>query len=510
MNIAKLKFLFCGRGFLQPSIPLKLVQELGHDVVFYAAKKDDSGKDYDIKDQYENMGLEIITNEQEAQKYLWDKSRIKVFEDTQLTKIAKPLIDAGHPVLGGYKEIEDWEIDREKGMDVCKRIEQFNDKYTDGSYNIRMLEQEEFSDFDQAIQFVEQNPDRWVIKEAGDSDIRELTYKGELESGMDVIARLEHFKTKGMGGEKKIHFYLQKRVKGVEVSCSAFFNGNDFLNFTEVDFEHQPLLSGDRGPNSGEMLNQGWGVEKDKNKLFQVIFKPLIPHLRKKKFRGFMNLNGMIDEKGYHPFEWTIRCAGLPWVTQIYELLYNSYDYGEFLADLAYGRNSKITWNEGYCVGVRVDVPPTLFKGISESYLKKCLKEDKKLSKELQGLINNPDKFTKRLEDFSNFNESSHEMPVIIENFHPDKARHFHWTEVKNLRVMYHDGVPYGYVEPTNCTICYIVAMGKKPKTIDLHLDAMIESMAGLSFISRDDFDEAIDKNLEKLESFGWYLCPHS
>jgi hypothetical protein len=508
--MSKRKFLWVARGYLLPSIALKVQDELGHDVVFYAAKKDAKGKDYDIKDTYEGMGLEIITDEKKARPFLEDKERIKVVEDTLLTHITTPLIKAGQPVLCGYKEIEKWETDRDKGMDVCKRIEAWNDKYTNGSYNIHVLDQQEFSDFDQAMQFVEQNPGRWVIKEAGDSDVRDLTYKGELESGMDVIARLEHFKSKGLGGEKKIHFFLQKRNKGIEIACSVFFNGQDFLNFTEVDFEHQPLLSGDRGPNTGEFMNQGWGLEKDDNQLYQTIFKPLVPYLKSKGYHGFLNLNGMIDERGYHPFEWTVRMAGCPWTTQLYEMLYGKYDYGEFLFDLAYGRNSKISWNEGYCVGVRVDVPPTIFKGISASYLKKQLEEDKKLQPELISLLSNdPEKFTKRLEEeFTNFHESSYEMPVIIDNYHPEKARHFHWNEVKNLQVIYKDGVPYGQIQPTGTTIAYITETGSKPKTVDRRLDYIIESMAGLSLIDRDDFDEPIEENLAKLESWGWKLAP--
>ncbi len=491
---------------LVPSIPYKLQEELGYDVVFLNVPTDDLGKEHELKDAYDGMGLEIITDEPTIKKYLDRKDWIVVVEDTLTTKWVEDRIKKGFPTLCGNKEIEQWETDRDKGMKVCSDIEKFNDKNGNSSYNIRMLPQHEFNNFDEAIKFVETNPRRWVIKESGESDIRNLTYKGELESGEDVIQRLEHLKEKGIG--KEVKFFLQERVKGVETSVSGFFNGKEFLNFTEVDFEHQPLLAGDRGDNTGEMMNEGWGMEKDNNPLFKSILAPLANYLRKANFHGFINLNGMIDEKGYHPFEWTVRMGGCPWVMQLYEMLYDKTDYGEFLAALAYGDNLHVNYNEGYTIGVRIDAPPTIYKGMSFDFLSREMEKDKKLLPELQKL--KEEEFVKRLKDFSNFIETSYEMPVIISNFHPEKARHFHWSDAKNLRLIKKDNIEYGVVEPTGTTFCYITDTGHKPKIVNQKMDAIIESMAGLPFISRDDYGEEIDEKLAKLESYGWNLWPKS
>ncbi len=503
-------FIFLGRDLLQPSIPYKLQEELGYEVVFLNVPTDDKGNPHTLEDAYENMGLEIITEESAIKKYLLEKNAIVVVEDTLMTKWVKERIKKGYPTLCGYPEIEKWEDDRDYGMKICQQIEDYNNKHGNSFYNIHILPQEEFNDFDKAIQFVEANPKKWVIKEAGDSDIRALNYKGELDSGMDVIARLSYLREKGFGGEKKVHFFLQERSTGVEVAISGFFNGKDFLNWSEVDFEHQPLLAGDRGPHTGEMMNEAWGLEKDGNPLFNTVYPPLAPYLRKVGFHGFINLNGMMNERGYHPFEWTVRMAGSPWVTQLYEMLYGKTDYGELLQALAYGQDLHVQWNEGYTVGVRIDVPPSIFKGMSYDFLKKELADNKNLKGELQKSLSSPDTFIEKLHEFEQVRESSYEMPVIITDFHPEKARHFHWSDAKNLQIIYKDNIPYGIVEPTGSTFTYITIIGHKPKVINERLDAIVVSIAGLPFISRDDYCDEVEEKLSKLESWGWNLWPKS
>ncbi len=496
---------------ITPSIPLKLQEELGYDVTILAVPTDDKGEERDVEDTYEDMGIEIVKDGPKITKLLMDREAVAVVEDTLLTKWVAPRIKQGMPTLCGYPEIEKWESDRDYGMKVCQKIESYNNSHGNESYNLAVLDQEEFSDFGKAVAFVEKNPARWVIKEAGDCDLRQLNYKGELESGMDVIARLEYLAEKGMGGEKNPHFFLQKRVKGVEVAASAFFNGSEFLDIAEIDFEHQPLLAGDRGPNTGEFINEMWATKTKDNTLWQAVFPPIQAVLKKANFHGFINITGIMHQRGYHPFECTARKGGCPWTTQLYELFYGKMDFGELLIDLSTGGNpGDVKWNGGFTVGARVDVPPTIYQGISAEYLKSSLDKDKHLANKLQSVLGNSDKTIELLKEYSLTKELSYEMPVIVESFHPEKARHFHWSDAKNLRVVEQDGITYGIVEPTGPTFCYITENGENLKNLNQRMDILIDSMAGLPFISRDDYCDDVEEKLAKIESWGWDISIHN
>jgi len=82
---------------------------------------------------------------------------------------------------------------------------------------VEIIPYREFTSFDDAIAFVEANPDRYVIKPSGEAqNFKRLLFIGEDADGKDVVEVLEAYR-KNRAAEIEV-FQLQKRVTGVEIA----------------------------------------------------------------------------------------------------------------------------------------------------------------------------------------------------------------------------------------------------------------------------------------------------
>jgi phosphoribosylamine--glycine ligase len=206
----KRKFLFVSLSGLIGDIAWQVLKE-GHDVRYYI----DAEKERDIADGFVPKSKD------------WEKdakwSDIVVFDDTlgQGEK-AQALRAAGKPVVGGTPYTDRLEDDRSFGQEELKAA------------GVSIIPYEDFDSFDQAIDFVKKNPDRYVIKPSGEAqNVKRRLFVGEEEDGDDVVRMLEAYK-KAFSDEIKI-FQLQRRINGVEVAVGAFFNGkNPSLRSTSI------------------------------------------------------------------------------------------------------------------------------------------------------------------------------------------------------------------------------------------------------------------------------------
>src|ERR1700733_15021154 len=91
-------------------------------------------------------------------------------------------------------------------------------------------ESHNFTDIDEAIDFVKENKDtRYILKQNGDAP-KHLNHMGKFKGNEDMIYHLEELK-KGWNESQYGSFDcdLMEVVEGVEVAASAFFNGHDWL-----------------------------------------------------------------------------------------------------------------------------------------------------------------------------------------------------------------------------------------------------------------------------------------
>ena len=322
------KFLFVSIDALISDIAWHVVKE-GHKVKYYIQESEER----DIAD-----GFVPKTDDWKKDA---DWADVIVFDDVlgHGTK-AKKLRDQGKLVIGGTPYTDKLEDDRAFGQEELKKA------------GVPILPYKDFTSFDAAIKFVEENPGRYVIKPSGEaSNVKGLLFIGEEEDGKDVLQVLGDYKR---AWAKKIPlFQLQKRVQGVEVAVGAFFNGKEFVYPINVNFENKKLFPGNLGPSTGEMGTfMFWSSP---NVIFNSTLKKMEAKLAEEKYVGYIDINCIVNNNGIYPLEWTSR-FGYPTISIQQEGILMP--IGEFFYELAKGELKSFKAASGFQVGARIVVPP--------------------------------------------------------------------------------------------------------------------------------------------------------
>jgi len=331
MNI-KYKFLFISKDALIGDIAWQITKE-GHDVRYFIEDK----KEDDIADGF-------VPKIKEWQTSI-DWADVIVFDDVLgHGKIAEGLRKKGKKVIGGTTYTDMLEDDRSFGQRELKK------------HGIKIIPFWEFSNFDEAIIFVKEHPDEYVIKPSGEAqNLKRLLFVGQEKDGSDVIRILESYK-KVWSKEVKI-FQLQKMVTGVEIAVGAFFNGKDFIYPININFENKKLFPGNFRPATGEMgTSMFWSQS---SLLFSSTLEKFKNTLRNENYVGYIDLNCIVNNYGIYPLEFTSR-FGYPTISIQQEGMITP--IGEFFYHLANGDNIDFKCKKGFQVGIRLVVPPYPFK----------------------------------------------------------------------------------------------------------------------------------------------------
>ena len=278
-----------------------------------------------------------------------DWADVIVFDDVLgQGKKAKKLREQGYNVVGGTPFTDLLEDDRAFGQEELKKA------------GIPIIPYKNFDNFDDAISFVQENPGKYVIKPSGEAaNMKSLLFIGEEDDGKDVIQMLEAYK-KAWRRKIKV-FQIQKKVTGVEVAVGAFFNGKQYIYPINVNFEHKKLFPGNIGPSTGEMgTSMFWSGP---NKLFNSTLKKLEPVLKQEGYKGYMDLNCIVNSNGIFPLEFTSR-FGYPTISIQQEGMITP--VSELLYDLSLGNNPNFKARSGFQIGVRIVTPPFPFRNKRE------------------------------------------------------------------------------------------------------------------------------------------------
>lgn len=265
---------------------------------------------------------------------------IIVFDYTGYGKQCEELRQSGKLVFGGTQYTDNLELDRDFGQSELKK------------HKIKTLPYKEFFSFQDAISYIEKNPNAYVIKPCGETqDIKQLLFVGNDDEGLDVIRVLKAYEQSW--GDKFGTFQLQRKVKGVEISASAFFNGNEFIYPVNITFEHKKLFNKELGVSTGEMGSSMFWVNE--SPIFEATLLKFQSTLAKHKFVGHIDINCIVNGKGIYPLEFTSR-FGYPQAS-IQRAGINE-PIGEMLYKIALGQNFRINTKKGFQVGVFIVVPP--------------------------------------------------------------------------------------------------------------------------------------------------------
>lgn len=245
----------------------------------------------------------------------------------------------GYHIIGGNHESAEWEIDRSLGMKIMERA------------GIEVPPYKEFRDYDSAIAYVKRRDIPFASKPSGKCDDKSLSYVAK--SSDDLVYRLSAWKAKH--GRPPFPFILQEKVSGIEFAVGAWFGPNGFAEGWEENWEHKKLMSGDLGPNTGEMGTVLRYVKT--SRLAQKVLQPLEAQLEAIGYIGNIDVNCIIDDKGNPwPLEFTMRFG---WPTFTIQMVLFEWDPIEFLYSLANGENTKGAYRlDDVAVGVIPCLPP--------------------------------------------------------------------------------------------------------------------------------------------------------
>jgi phosphoribosylamine--glycine ligase len=293
------------------------------------------------------------------------KGGLIVFDDVEYGAIQDQLRQDGFSVVGGSAESDKLELDREFGQKIFSQ------------FGMGVTELFNFSNADEAIRFVRGQNGVWVVKQSDHQST--LNYVGMMPDGSDVLSILDHYKHLGI---KNIS--LQRKLTGVEVAVGRFFNGVDWIGPACINFEHKPLFNGNIGPMTGEMGTLMWYEAAEESRLFQEVLAKMKPYFQKICFKGYADINCIVNDKGVWPLEATMR-FGCPTI-HLQAALHLS-PWGDFLKALADGKAYDLQCKAGYGIVVSLVVPPFpffsytridpehLLEGVAV-FLKKPLSED--------------------------------------------------------------------------------------------------------------------------------------
>jgi phosphoribosylamine--glycine ligase len=262
-------------------------QEHGHQAKLFLRKAKDGSRD--------RTGDGLVEKVSDWEK--WARWADLIFPTVNSLYMDK--LDAlrayGYPVFGPSKASADLEINRKLGMDVF------------AENGIEVPPYKMFATLDACEAYCwKHGNERWVFKTLGSDDDKSMSYVAK--DAADMITTIRRWKKNGV--KLKGACMLQTFIAGVEVGVSAWIGSDGFLKPRGENFEHKKLMSGNFGPNTGEMGTVMWYT--DKSKLSKVVLDPLERYLLKVGHRGDVDVNCIVDEKGKAwPLEFTTR-AGWP------------------------------------------------------------------------------------------------------------------------------------------------------------------------------------------------------
>jgi phosphoribosylamine--glycine ligase len=305
--------------------------EAGHDVRVHIA-------DPESGDVMEGL-VERAERWEDWLPWVGDQGLI-VFEGASFGETQDRLRADGFTVVGGSAFGDRLELDRAFGQETFREL------------GLRTAATHAFGSFAAAMGFVRQRPRRYVLEYSGSGFASTRTYIGMRDDGSDTVAALG-LHQRGWRLAEAPALVLQDHVPGVEVGVGAFFDGRRFLEPANLDWEHKRFFPGDLGELTGEM---GTVVTyRGAERLYAATLARLAPQLAASGYRGYVNLNTIVDERGVWPLELTCR-FGYPGFA-ILEALHRT-SWGDLLLRVGRGEGRELETHDGFSVGVVLTVPP--------------------------------------------------------------------------------------------------------------------------------------------------------
>lgn len=260
------------------SIALRAAQA-GHAVKWFIKPKPSNGQDA-------GKGFKGIEKIQNWVSHMqWADLVITTSNDDYIERLDM-FKKKGFPVYAPSKASVNLEISRTDGMKMLEKA------------GIECVPYQTFKSMADAERHVRKAEERFVFKTLGDNEDKSLTYVSK--SPADLIAWMQ--RTPPPKGE----VMLQTFIQGIELGVSRFMGSKGWVGQWNESFEHKKLMSGNYGPNTGEMGTVAYFTSD--SKLGDETLDKIGDKLMELGHLGDVALGFMIDETGKPwPTEWTCR-----------------------------------------------------------------------------------------------------------------------------------------------------------------------------------------------------------
>ena len=196
----------------------------------------------------------------------------------------------GLPVFGPTPASANLEISRQDGMKFMEKC------------GIETVSYKTFASMKDAQKHIQKTNERFVFKTLGDNENKALTYVSK--GPHDLLEWIDRAIANKM--EPKGEVMLQTFIKGIEMGVSRFMGSKGWVGPWNESFEHKKLMSGNYGPNTGEMGTIAYFTKE--SKLGVETLAKCEKELVKLGHTGDVAIGFMIDEQGKPwPTEWTCR-----------------------------------------------------------------------------------------------------------------------------------------------------------------------------------------------------------
>lgn len=266
-----------------------------------------------------------------------EKDAIYIFDMSGNGKLADTLINRHYNVICGSGFADKIEFDRQEGIDLMKAV------------GIQTPWSQEFKDCEKAKEFFEQNKDKkFVFKPSGKSLPCSLSHVPK--EGEDMSRYVEYVgKVYGKDIES---IEVQEFIEGIAISTEGWFNGYHFIKPFNHTIEKKKFLNDDLGPATGCVGNTVWLCDEDE--ICRQLRK-LEPYLLG-KYKGPIDLNCIVNEKGCYGLEWTPR-FGYDALSSLCPMFKE--DIGKFFSDLARNQfEGEMPLRDIFSSAIRVSIPP--------------------------------------------------------------------------------------------------------------------------------------------------------
>ena len=244
----------------------------------------------------------------------------------------------GYNVIGGSAYGDRLENDRGYAQEILAGL------------GLNIAETRSFDDAETALQFIRDNPRRYVLKFNGPGFASSDNYVGRLPDGADVVAVLT-----GKAGRLSpgATFILMDHIDGVEMGVGAYFDGAQFITPACLDWEHKNFFPGGMGELTGEMGTVATYSGTDL--FFERTLARMAPLLAEHGYLGYININTIVNARGIWPLEFTCR-FGYPGYAVLAPLQVT--DWGSLFAGMADRSLKRLAVRSGFSVGIVLTTPP--------------------------------------------------------------------------------------------------------------------------------------------------------